>query len=70
VERVRKSLEGLQAQVEKGELKAADKIGVAAASKVRRHHVCYFAWELRQGKFRFFEHPLNCGARKPWRASM
>ena len=60
VERVRKSLEGLQAQVEKGELKAADKIGAAAASKLRRHHGHrYFAWELRQGKFRFFEHPLN-----------
>ena len=60
MERVRKSLEGLQAQVEKGELKAADKIGAAAASKLRRHHGHrYFAWELRQGKFRFFEHPLN-----------
>ncbi len=36
------------------------KIGAAAASKLRRHHGHrYFAWELRQGKFRFFEHPLN-----------
>ena len=60
MERVRQSLEGLQAQVEKGELKAPDKIGAAAASKLRRHHGHrYFAWELRQGKFRFFEHPLN-----------
>lgn len=60
MERVRQSLEGLQAQVEKGELKAPDKIGAAAARKLRRHHGHrYFAWELREGKFRFFEHPLN-----------
>jgi transposase len=60
MQRVRQGLEGLQAQVEKGDLQAPDKIGAAAASKLRRHHGHrYFAWELREGKFRFFEHPLN-----------
>ena len=60
MERVRKELEALSAQVEKGELKEPDKIGAAAATRLRRHHGHrYFAWELRKGKFRFFEHPIN-----------
>ena len=58
--RARKDLEALQKQVEKGGLKEADKIGAAAATKLRRNHGHrYFDWELRQGKFRFFEHPVN-----------
>lgn len=58
--RVRKELQALQAQVEKGELKEPDKIGAAAAHKLARHHGHrYFAWELREGRFRFFEHPVN-----------
>jgi len=58
--RVGKELQALQAQVEKGELKEPDKIGAAAAHKLARHHGHrYFAWELREGKFRFFEHPVN-----------
>jgi transposase len=58
--RVRKELQALQAQVEQGELKEPDKIGAAAAHKLARHHGHrYFAWELREGKFRFFEHPVN-----------
>src|SRR5947207_15933173 len=60
MERVRKELEALSAQVEKGELKEPDKIGAAAATRLRRHHGHrYFAWELRKGKIRFFEHPIN-----------
>lgn len=60
MERTRKELEALQRQVEKGELKEPDKIGAAAATKLRRHHGHrYFDWELRQGKFRFFDHPVN-----------
>jgi len=58
--RVCQELQALQAQVEKGELKEPDKIGAAAAHKLARHHGHrYFAWELREGKFRFFEHPVN-----------
>jgi transposase len=60
MERTRKELEALQKQVEKGELKEPDKIGAAAATKLRRNHGHrYFDWELRQGKFRFFDHPVN-----------
>ena len=58
--RVRKELEALTAQVDKGELKEPDKIGAAAAHKLSRHHGHrYFAWELPHGKFCFFEHPLH-----------
>lgn len=63
--RTRKELEALRTQVEKGELKEPDKIGAAAATKLRRNHGHrYFDWELRQGKFRFFEHPLNLAREK------
>jgi transposase len=58
--RVRKELEALQAQVEKGELKEPERMGAAAATKLRRNHGHrYFDWELRKGKFHFFEHPVN-----------
>jgi transposase len=60
MERTRKDLEALQRQVEKGELKEPDKIGAAAATKLRRNHGHrYFDWELREGKFHFFDHPVN-----------
>jgi len=65
MERTRKELEALQKQVEKGELKEADKIGAAAATKLRRNHGHrYFDWELRQGRFRFFDHPVNLAREK------
>ncbi len=65
MERTRKELEALRTQVEKGELKEPDKIGAAAATKLRRNHGHrYFDWELRQGKFHFFEHPLNLAREK------
>jgi transposase len=65
MERACKDLEALQKQVEKGELKAPDKIGAAAATKLRRNHGRrYFDWELRQGKFQFFEHPVNLAREK------
>lgn len=58
--RVQKELEGLRLRVEKGELKQAEKIGAAAAKILQRHHGHrYFAWELRQGHFHYFEHPVN-----------
>ena len=65
MERTRKELEALQKQVEKGELKEPDKIGAAAATKLRRNHGHrYFDWELRQGKFRFFDHPVSLAREK------
>jgi len=60
MERARKELEELRLRVEKGELKQAEKIGAAAAKIFERHHGHrYFAWELRQGQFHYFAHPLN-----------
>jgi transposase len=60
LQRVEKKLEGLRVRVQKGELKQAEKIGAAAATILRRHHGHrYFAWELRGGEFRYFEHPVN-----------
>jgi transposase len=65
LERVRKDLQALQALIEKGELKEPQKIGAAAATKLRRNHGHrYFDWELREGKFRFFEHPINLAREK------
>jgi len=60
MERTRQDLEGLRLRVEKGELKEAEKIGAAAAKVlVRNHGHRYFHWELRQGQFHYFEHPVN-----------
>ena len=38
MERTRKELQSLQTQVEKGALKEPEKIGAAAAAKLRRNH--------------------------------
>jgi transposase len=60
MERARQQLEGLRLRVEKGELREAEKIGAAAAKILGRHHGHrYFAWELRQGRFEYYEHPVN-----------
>ncbi len=60
MERARQQLEALRARVEKGELKEAEKIGAAAAKVLTRNHGHrYFGWELRQGQFHYFEHPVN-----------
>ncbi len=64
-ERARQELEALKMRVEKGELQEPEKIGVAAATPLRRHHGHrYFAGELRQGKFHFFEHSVNWAREK------
>jgi transposase len=58
--RARKEREALRPRVEKGELKEAGKIGAAAAKVLGRNHGHrYFGWELRQGQFHYFEHPVN-----------
>ncbi|MGH9578976.1 MAG: IS1634 family transposase, partial [Terriglobales bacterium] len=60
MERARKELEALRLRVEKGELKEAEKIGAAAARVLARNHGHrYFDWELRQGRFHYFQHPVN-----------
>ena len=40
-----------------GQLKAPEKIGAAASRVLSRHHgYRYYAWELKQGQFHYFEH--------------
>jgi transposase len=60
MEQVRKELVGLQQRVEKGQLKAPEKIGAAAARLLARNHgVRYYDWKLQGGKFHYFEHPTH-----------
>jgi transposase len=60
MKRVKDALEALRLRVERGKLKAPEKIGSAAGRILsRRHGDRYFAWELANGVFRHFEHPVN-----------
>ncbi len=60
MERVRIELEGLERRVAKGQLKAPERIGAAAARILGRHHgQRYYDWQLKDGRFRFFEHQNN-----------
>jgi hypothetical protein len=59
-ERTRLALTQLQKRVAAGRLRSPEQIGAAAARILQRHHGHrYFAWELRDGAFRFFDHPVN-----------
>lgn len=60
MERVRSRLEKLARRVANGRLKAAEKIGAAAARILARNHGHrYYDWRFEQGAFRFFEHPVH-----------
>ena len=60
MERVRTQLERLTRRVERGTLKAPDKIGAAAARILGRSHgYRYYDWDYTDGRFRFFEHPVH-----------
>ena len=60
MQRVREALEGLEERVRKGQLKAPAKVGAAAARILQRNHgYRYYDWEYQEGRFRFFEHPVN-----------
>jgi transposase len=60
MERVHAQLEGLQRRVEQGKLKVPAKIGAAAARILTRFHGHrYYDWEFKDGRFRFFAHPVN-----------
>jgi len=60
MERVREELEALEQRVAKGQLKAAAKIGAAAARILQRSHgYRYYDWQYKDGRFSFFEHPVN-----------
>jgi transposase len=60
MERVRARLEKLQRRVAKGQIKATEKIGAAAARILARNHGHrYYDWSCEDGVFRFFEHPVH-----------
>ena len=60
MERVRTRLEKLARRVAKGRLKAAEKIGAAAARVLAHNHGHrYYDWAYEDGVFRFFEHPVH-----------
>lgn len=60
MQRVRQQFDALQQRVAQGKLKAPEKIGAAAARILSRNHgFRYYDWELKDGQFRFFEHPVN-----------
>src|SRR5580692_6062611 len=60
MERVRTRLEKLQRRIAKGQLKAAEKVGAAAARVLSRNHGHrYYGWSYEDGVFRFFEHPVH-----------
>ena len=59
-ERTRIALEKLQKRVAAGRVRSAEQIGAAAGRILQRHHGHrYFDWELRDGAFHFFDHPVN-----------
>jgi len=58
MQKVQEELEALEQRVSQGKLKAPEKIGAAASRVLSRHHgFRYYAWELKQGQFHYFEHP-------------
>lgn len=60
MQRVGEQLQCLQRRVAAGKLKAAEKIGAAAASILARHHGSrYYDWEIKDRQFRYFEHPVK-----------
>lgn len=67
MEKVRAQLEALRRRVEKGKLKAPEKIGACAARILgRRHGDRYFTWELVEGAFRYMDHPINLTREKAY----
>lgn len=60
MEKTREELEALARRVEAGRLKKPEKIGAAAERILqRRHGYRYYAWEVKNGAFHFYEHPVH-----------
>ena len=58
--RVCTRLQGLEQRIKKGRLKAAEKVGAAAARILACNHGHrYYGWSYEDGVFRFFEHPVH-----------
>jgi len=67
MERTRLALEKLARRVESGKLKAPEKIGAVAGRILAHNHGHrYYGWELEQGVFRFFEHPVHLAREKTY----
>jgi transposase len=67
MERTRAGLEKVQARVENGQLKRAEKIGAAVERVLQRHHGHrYYDWKLEEGRLRYFEHPVNLPREKKY----
>jgi transposase len=67
MERARAGLQKVQARVEKGQLKRAEKIGAAVERVLQRHHGHrYYDWALENGRLRYFEHPVNLPREKKY----
>ena len=65
--RVRTGLEKVQMRVAKGHLKKPEKIGAAVERVLQRNHgYRYYAWELKDGQLKFFEHPVNLPREKKY----
>jgi transposase len=60
MQKTRDALEGLRKRVALGRLKKPEKIGSAAERILQRSHgYRYFAWEIENGEFKYFDHPTN-----------
>jgi transposase len=58
--RVRLELEALRKRIKQGRLKDPARIGAAAGRVLGRNHGHrYYDWEYKNGRFRYFEHPVN-----------
>jgi transposase len=63
--RTREQLEKLAARVAAGRLKRPEKIGAAAERVLQRYHGHrYYAWDLHQGTFRYFENAAGLAREK------
>jgi transposase len=63
--RVQTALESLALRVNTGKLKAPEKIGAAAARTLASNHgYRYYDWKLEDGRFSYFEHPINLHCEK------
>jgi transposase len=59
MQRVKQQLEGLGRRVAAGKIKRPEKIGAAAQRILGRHHgYRYYDWQLQEGQFEYFEHPI------------
>ncbi len=63
--RVKAALESLARRVNTGKLRTPEKIGAAAARTLARNHgYRYYDWKLQDGRFSYFEHPINLKSEK------